>query len=82
MSIALSSRRTRAVVELARRLYGEVFNQAARAGHDCVCCEVNCHPPNPQSDAFHAALGFTQIGAGSTHGGAKIVRYLMRRRSW
>ena len=64
---------------LARRLYSEVFAQAARAGHDRVFCEVNSHPPNPLSDAFHAALGFTQIGAGSTYGGAKRVRYLMRR---
>jgi uncharacterized protein len=63
---------------LARRLYDEVFERAARAGHGRVCCEVNSHPPNPQSDAFHAALGFAQIGAGSTHGGAKIVRYLVR----
>ena len=63
---------------LARRLYDEVFEQAARAGHDRVFCEVNSHPPNPQSDAFHAALGFTKIGEGSTHGGAKIVRYLVR----
>ena len=63
---------------LARRLYSEVFKQAALAGHDRVFCEVNSHPPNPQSDAFHAALGFTQFGAGATHG-AKIVRYLARR---
>ena len=63
---------------LARRLYREVFAQAARAGHDRVFCEVNSQPPNPLSDALHAALGFTQIGAGSTHGGAKIVRYLVR----
>jgi predicted GNAT superfamily acetyltransferase len=63
---------------LARRLYNEVFEHAARAGHDRVTCEVNSHPPNPQSDAFHAALGFAQVGAGSTHGGAKFVRYLVR----
>ena len=63
---------------LARRLYGEVFEQAAQAGHDHVFCEVNSHPPNPKSDALHISLGFTQVGAGSTHGGAKIVRYLMR----
>ena len=63
---------------LARRLYREVFDEAGRAGHDRVFCEVNSHPPNPQSDAFHAALGFTQVGAGSTNGGAKIVRYLVR----
>jgi hypothetical protein len=64
---------------LARRLYRDLFAQAARAGHDCVVCEVNSEPPNPASDAFHAALGFSAVGSASIHGGSKTVRYLMRR---
>ena len=58
---------------LARQLYTEVF---AQAGPLPVACEVNQLPPNPASDAFHAALGFTPAGA-ATHSG-KTVRYLTR----
>ena len=64
---------------LAQRLYRDLFAQAARAGHDCVVCEVNSEPPNPASDAFHAALGFSPVGSASIHGGSKTVRYLLRR---
>ncbi len=42
----------------ARRLYADLFDQARRAGHARIVCEVNSSPPNPQSDAFHASLGF------------------------
>lgn len=40
----------------ARRLYDDLFEHAVRIGHDRVVCEVNQNPPNPASDAFHAAL--------------------------
>lgn len=63
----------------ARRLYDELFETARRAGHERIVCEVNTQPPNPASDAFHAALGFVEIGAAAIHGGAKRVRYLERR---
>src|SRR5882757_9251755 len=36
----------------ARRLYEDLFEQARRAGHAIVTCEVNADPPNPASDAF------------------------------
>lgn len=62
----------------ARTLYAELFAHAARAGHDRVVCEVNSVPPNLASDAFHAALGFSEVGAGTIHAGAKTVRYLSR----
>jgi predicted GNAT superfamily acetyltransferase len=64
---------------LARRLYLDLFEHARRAGHDRVVCEVNSEPPNPASDAFHADLGFNQVGKGLIHGGSKTVSYLMRR---
>jgi hypothetical protein len=64
---------------LARLLYCELFEQAARAGHGQIGCEVNSDPPNPGSDAFHAVLGFTEVGSAAVHGGAKTVRYLLRR---
>ncbi|QOZ65104.1 GNAT family N-acetyltransferase [Bradyrhizobium arachidis] len=63
----------------ARRLYADLFDRAAEAGHDRIVCEVNQHPPNPASDAFHAALGFTEVGSASIHDGSKTVRYLSRR---
>lgn len=63
---------------LARVLYRDLFEQVAQAGHERVVCEVNTRPPNPASDAFHAALGFAEVGHASIHGGAKDVRYLVR----
>jgi uncharacterized protein len=63
----------------ARRLYEELFAEAAAAGHTLVTCEVNAEPPNPGSDAFHAGLGFREVGHAVIHGGAKSVRYYVRR---
>ena len=60
----------------ARRLYHDLFEYAARAGHDRIVCEVNKTPPNPASDAFHAALGFVEVGTAIVHGGSRTVRYL------
>lgn len=62
----------------ARRLYHDLFEQAGKAGHDRVVCEVNTRPPNPVSDAFHAALGFVEVGRASIHEGRKTVRHLSR----
>ena len=64
---------------LARQLYQGLFERAALAGHDRVVCEVNAEPPNPVSDAFHAALGFAEVGSASIHAGRKTVRYYERR---
>ncbi len=63
---------------LARRLYDELFTAARQAGHQRIVCEVNSDPPNPASDAFHAALGFTEIGKARLADNAKTVRYLVR----
>jgi uncharacterized protein len=62
----------------ARRLYRDLFEHAERGGHERVVCEVNISPPNPASDAFHAALGFVEVGSASVHEGSKTVRYLSR----
>jgi len=62
----------------ARRLYQDLFEHAERAGHALVTCEVNTDPPNPASDAFHAALGFTEVGDAVIHGGKKAVRYYVK----
>src|SRR5262249_2865269 len=61
---------------LAPLLYRELFAEAVRARHSSVVCEVNSEPPNPASDAFHAALGFSEVGRASIHNGGKTVRYL------
>ncbi|MGO4841564.1 GNAT family N-acetyltransferase, partial [Rhizobiaceae sp. 2RAB30] len=52
----------------ARRLYLDLFDRAAQNGHTIVTCEVNADPPNPASDAFHAALGFSEVGDATIHG--------------
>jgi uncharacterized protein len=62
----------------ARRLYDDLFEHAVCAGHDRIVCEVNKTPPNPASDAFHAALGFVEVGTATVHGGSRTVRYLSR----
>jgi hypothetical protein len=62
---------------LARQLYGQLFDLALAAGHDLVTCEVNSAPPNPGSDAFHAAMGFVEAGGADLASG-KSVRYLTR----
>ena len=62
---------------IARQLYGQLFDAARFAGHDAVVCEINSDPPNPGSDAFHAALGFAQVGTARLANG-KSVRYLQR----
>jgi predicted GNAT superfamily acetyltransferase len=63
---------------IAKNLYLKLFSQAVHAGHDKIVCEINVNPPNPDSDAFHAALRFTQVGSGLIHGGRKTVRYMAR----
>ena len=57
----------------ARALYEELF---AAAGDRPVAAEVNSVPPNPASDAFHAAMGFVPVGEAAQ--GGKTVRYLVR----
>jgi len=63
---------------LARALYETLFDAARAAGHVRVVCEVNSNPPNPASDAFHAGLGFVEVGAAVLPGGGKAVRYFER----
>ena len=63
----------------ARHLYQKLFERARAAGHDVIACEVNSVPPNPESAAFHRALGFVEVGTGPVAGSTKMVRYLIKR---
>jgi predicted GNAT superfamily acetyltransferase len=62
----------------ARALYEDLFAKAAGRGHKRVVCEVNLDPPNPGSDAFHAGLGFAEVGRQLLPGSGKTVRYLSK----
>lgn len=63
---------------IAHLMYRDLFRRAREAGHQCVVCEVNLVPPNPASDAFHAKMGFTEIGRATLADGKKTVRYLTK----
>lgn len=63
---------------LGKLLYDDVMATALAAGHTLVCCEVNVDPPNPGSDAFHARMGFAEIGRAWVPDRGKTVRYLTR----
>ncbi|MBV1693900.1 MAG: GNAT family N-acetyltransferase [Hyphomicrobiales bacterium] len=63
---------------IAGLLYGDAYQAAARLGCRHIACEVNADPPNPVSDAFHAAQGFEAVGEAMVPGSEKRVRYLMR----
>jgi predicted GNAT superfamily acetyltransferase len=62
----------------ARALYEDLFEKAHLRGHKRVVCEVNLDPPNPGSDAFHAGLGFAEVGRQLLPGSGKTVRYLSK----
>lgn len=64
---------------LGRALYLDLFEAARVAGQHLICAEVNLDPPNPGSDAFHAALGFAEVGRAHLPDRNKTVRYLERR---
>lgn len=61
---------------VGRKLYQRLLERCVEAGTGMVCCEVNIEPPNEASDAFHAALGFQEIGRSTLAPSGKIVRYL------
>jgi predicted GNAT superfamily acetyltransferase len=64
---------------LGRLLYSDLFRRARQLGHTRIVCEVNSHPPNPTSEAFHSAQGFAEIATATIDAGAKTVRYLLKR---
>jgi uncharacterized protein len=64
---------------LARAFYEALVDRARSSDHTLVTAEVNSDPPNPGSDAFHAAMGFEEVGSAAVYGGQRSVRYYVRR---
>lgn len=58
---------------IGSRLYRDLFEHARRAGIGTLVCEYNLDPPNPASAAFHARLGFVEVGARRLADGSKRV---------
>jgi predicted GNAT superfamily acetyltransferase len=63
---------------VGRALYEAVDARARELGLRVVTCEVNLEPPNPESLAFHARLGFRRVGEQATKGGSVVVALLSR----
>jgi predicted GNAT superfamily acetyltransferase len=59
-----------------RALYSAVFELARDEGLREVTCEVNLDPPNPESLAFHARMGFERVGEQETKNGSVTVALL------
>lgn len=45
-----------------RLLYEDLFRFAKDCGAKIITCEFDIDPPNPQSERFHAAFGFREVG--------------------
>ena len=60
---------------LARSFYADLFDHARSANHVRVVAEINLDPPNPGSVAFHAGLGFVEVGRATFPGKGKTVSY-------
>lgn len=58
---------------VASALYDDIEQRAIEAGAPLLACEVNLHPRNEESLAFHAARGFHEVGRQDTEGGTKTV---------
>ena len=60
-----------------RALYEEALRLAAELDEERVTAEVNENPPNPESMAFHAKMGFRQLTSRMSRSG-KVVAMLER----
>ncbi len=58
-------------------LYRQLFAHAQAAGVQWVACEIDCDPPNPGSDAFHARFGFNEVGRQAVPGGKQVSLQLV-----
>ena len=51
----------------------ELERVARRSGIPQLVCEVNLRPANPRSLAFHAALGFVEVGQLEVSDGRRVA---------
>ena len=58
---------------VGRALYEETLRLAAELGEERVTAEVNEDPPNPESMAFHAKLGFRQLESRMSGSGKRVA---------
>jgi uncharacterized protein len=63
---------------LARALYADLARIAEAELTRLLVCEVNLEPPNPESLAFHARLGFVAAGEAVDARNGKRVQYLRK----
>ena len=63
---------------VATYIYDYLERTAIEDTIDCLCCEVNLIPANPESLALHGRLGFIQKATQQTEGGAKEVSLLVK----
>jgi uncharacterized protein len=63
---------------IARALYEDLMSAARADGHTLLCAEIYSDPPNPVSDAFHASMGFVEVGSAYLADRDKTVRLLVR----
>lgn len=61
---------------LGRALYDAAADHGRAAGSGVLCAEVNVDPPNPRSQAFHARMGFVEVGRQWTYGHTVEVQML------
>jgi predicted GNAT superfamily acetyltransferase len=63
---------------VATYIYQYLERAAIEDAIDCLCCEVNLTPRNPESLALHDRLGFIQKATQQTENGAKEVSLLVK----
>jgi len=47
---------------IGTELYKDIFSYAQQVDIPIISCEINSVPPNEASAAFHAQLGFNEVG--------------------
>jgi predicted GNAT superfamily acetyltransferase len=57
---------------IAAYLYAQAAAHARALGVPALVCEVNLDPPNPASLAFHARLGFREVGTLAVQDGRTV----------
>ena len=62
-------------MRVGQTLYNRVFRLAIAEGRAEITCEVNVEPPNPGSLAFHARLGFSEVGRQPTDHGKTVALF-------